>query len=96
MYIGETSTTGYIRGNEHRYQYRHHGLGNPSGKDSVLGRHVVERHGEGRTVQSRMVVLSHNSLNQVGEGTGGYEFEDLNVANIEVIDVVEEEAKLKN
>ena len=26
VYIGETSTTGYIRGNEHRYQYRHHGL----------------------------------------------------------------------
>ena len=59
VYIGETSTTGFIRGREHLLQYKHHGLGNPSGEMSTMGRHVDEAHEGDHTVQFKMTVLGH-------------------------------------
>ena len=59
VYIGETSSTGFIRGREHQAQYRHHGLGNPSGEMSAMGRHVDEVHDGDHSVPFKMTILGH-------------------------------------
>ena len=60
VYIGESSTTGYIQGKQHMAQYKYHSRGSESGKDSVLGRHVVEYHGGDHNIKFKMVVTSHH------------------------------------
>ena len=58
IYIGESSSTSYTRGKQHLYQYKLHGEGKKGGKDSVMGRHVDEKHGGDHTVKFSMTVLS--------------------------------------
>ena len=50
IYIGETSSTAFIRGREHKNQYRLFKEGKVSGKDSVIGRHQVECHNSDHSV----------------------------------------------
>ena len=63
VYFGETSTTGFIRGKEHWAQYQHSKKGNVSGKDSVLGRHVREKHDNNHEVAFSMKIVSHHPCN---------------------------------
>ena len=44
VYIGETSSTAFTRGQQHLYQLKLHKEGKLGGKESVLGRHIVEDH----------------------------------------------------
>ena len=73
IYIGETSSTSYIRGQEHLYQYDLHRRGLKGGKPSVCGRHVEEAHQGDHSVKWVMSVVSQHGSNthqrQVAEAT---------------------------
>ena len=58
-YIGETSSTSYVRGKEHTYAYKLHSEGKVGGNSSVLGRHVREKHGDNHNIKFSMRVLAH-------------------------------------
>ena len=60
VYIGESASTGFIRGREHWYQYKQHGLGKESGKHSALGRHVDMEHKGDHSVEFSMKIWSHH------------------------------------
>ena len=59
--MGETSSTAFVRGQEYKTQLRLHKKGKEGGKDSVMGRHIVEKHqGNYDGVDFSMQVLSHH------------------------------------
>ncbi len=60
VYIGETSSSGFIRGKEHWYQYQQHALGKKSGEHSALGRHVNNKHEGDHKVEFSMKIWSHH------------------------------------
>ena len=59
VYFGESATTAFVRGHEHKYQYGLHERGLEGGKKSVCGRHVAEKHQGDHSVTWSMTVLSH-------------------------------------
>ena len=67
LYVGQTSSTAYIRGGEHKRQLRLHMEGKKGGEDSVMGRHVLEKHqGNYEGVDFSMQVLSQHLGNPHG------------------------------
>ena len=61
-YVGQTSSTAYVRGGEHQREYRLHEEGKEGGKKSVMGRHVASEHQGDYTTSWTMTVLSHHLL----------------------------------
>ena len=61
-YVGQTSSTAYVRGGEHQREYRLHEGGKEGGKKSVMGRHVASEHGGDYSTAWTMTVLSHHLL----------------------------------
>ena len=44
VYIGETSSTAFVRGKEHQYQYKLHKENKKGGENSAMGRHIELLH----------------------------------------------------
>ena len=59
-YVGQTSSTAFVRGNEHQREYRLHEEGKEGGKKSVMGRHVAKEHEGNYSTAWTMTVLSHH------------------------------------